>query len=55
MINTQEDIYNLAEMYKSSGGDKTAAFTSSLLEGETKSGISSEVIEETMIVSESDP
>ncbi|KAI7728940.1 hypothetical protein M8C21_019016 [Ambrosia artemisiifolia] len=33
-----DDIYNIAEMVKSSIGDKTIAFTSSLLEGEMKSG-----------------
>ncbi|KAI3802752.1 hypothetical protein L1987_30895 [Smallanthus sonchifolius] len=43
-----EDIYKMAEMSKSSIGDKTAVFTSSLLHGETKSGTRSELIDETM-------
>ncbi|KAI7737141.1 hypothetical protein M8C21_014119, partial [Ambrosia artemisiifolia] len=33
-----DDIYNITEMVKSSIGNKTIAFTSSLLEGEMKSG-----------------
>ncbi|MFS7970008.1 putative TIR domain, P-loop containing nucleoside triphosphate hydrolase [Helianthus anomalus] len=42
-----EDIYNIAEMSKSSIGDKSMAFTSSLLEEEMKSGTrSDEIMEE---------
>ncbi|KAM0066637.1 putative protein kinase RLK-Pelle-CrRLK1L-1 family [Helianthus debilis subsp. tardiflorus] len=43
-----DDIYNIAEMVKSSTGDKTTAFTSNLLEGEMKSGTRSELIKEPM-------
>ncbi|KAD4585097.1 hypothetical protein E3N88_22698 [Mikania micrantha] len=42
-----EDIYNMAKMSKSSIDDKTLAFTSSLLERETKSGSRSELLDET--------
>ncbi|MFS7950256.1 hypothetical protein Hanom_Chr07g00581171 [Helianthus anomalus] len=48
MINKQEDVYNMAEMSKSSIGDKTAAFRSSLLEGEMESGTRSKLTDETM-------
>ncbi|MFS7966592.1 hypothetical protein Hanom_Chr09g00775511 [Helianthus anomalus] len=42
MIKKQEDIYNIAEMSKSSLGYKTVASTSSLLEGGMKSGTKSD-------------
>ncbi|KAL8228589.1 hypothetical protein R6Q59_000015 [Mikania micrantha] len=42
-----EDIYDMAKMSKSSIDAKTLAFTSSLLERETKSGSRSELIDET--------
>ncbi|KAK9056584.1 hypothetical protein SSX86_023946 [Deinandra increscens subsp. villosa] len=43
-----EDVYNMSQMSKSSIGDKTLAFTSSLLEGERKYGTRTELIDETM-------
>ncbi|MFS7966544.1 putative protein kinase RLK-Pelle-CrRLK1L-1 family [Helianthus anomalus] len=43
-----DNIYNIAEISRSSFGDKTVAFTSSTLEGETKSSTRSELIDETM-------
>ncbi|XP_076921920.1 disease resistance protein RML1B-like [Bidens hawaiensis] len=43
-----EDVYNVTEMSKSSVGDKTVAFTSSLLEEGMKSGTRSEIIDEEM-------
>lgn len=52
MKNKQEDIYKIEEMSKSSLGNKSLGFTSSLLEGEIKSGKRSEIIDETKDVSE---
>ncbi|XP_076894293.1 uncharacterized protein LOC143546521 [Bidens hawaiensis] len=43
-----EDIYMITELSKPSIGDKTVVFTSSLLEGEMKSGTRYEIIEEAM-------
>ncbi|KAI3670969.1 hypothetical protein L1987_87614 [Smallanthus sonchifolius] len=43
-----EDVYKIAEMSKSSTGDKNVAFTSSLLKGGMKSGTRSELVDEAM-------
>ncbi|MFS7950334.1 hypothetical protein Hanom_Chr07g00581991 [Helianthus anomalus] len=47
-----EEIYNMAEMSKSSIRDKSVVSTSSFLVGETESGTPSEIIDETKEVSE---
>lgn len=49
-MNKQEDMYHITEMSKSSIGDKTRPFTSSLFETEMKAGTKSEITDEAMEV-----